>query len=116
MSERKTDDATLIHFVRQMAQSLLKVDEHAPVLSAALAEIAARLETLVEERRWVPVGERLPKEGVEVLCLIRPDVVCVGYQTRDFGQVVWNDEGVLFRPTHWQPLPPGPEPKEPNRE
>ena len=84
-----------------------KTDDNwlADMVELAAAEVAR----LREERRWVPVGERLPEEGVEVLCLIRPDVVCVGYQTRDFGQVVWNDEGVLFRPTHWQPLPPGPE-------
>ena len=106
MSEQYTDDATLIAAVRILSRTITTEDG---VIPACLAEVANRLETLVEERRWIPVGERLPKEGVEVLCLIRPDVVCVGYQTRDFGQVVWNDEGVLFRPTHWQPLPPGPE-------
>jgi hypothetical protein len=106
VSERKTDDATLIEALRILARTLTTEDG---VIPACLSEAADRLAELVEERRWVPVAERLPEEGVEVLCLIQPECACVGYQTRVFGQVVWNDEGALFRPTHWMPLPPGPE-------
>ena len=82
MSERKTDDATLIAAVRILARDIESGDGCA---NACLLEVAARLETLVEERRsittllgkvesleadnkrlreerrWVSVGERLPE-------------------------------------------------------
>ena len=59
MSERKTDDATLIAAVRILART---IQSAAGVIPACLAEVATRLEKLVEERRWIPVGERLPDD------------------------------------------------------
>ena len=65
MSERKTDDATLIAALRILARDIQNGDSCA---NAALLEVAVRLETLVEERRWIPVGERLPTvQGDDVL-------------------------------------------------
>ena len=59
MSERKTDDATLIAAVRILARTIQSDDG---VIPACLDEVATRLEKLVEERRWIPVGERLPDD------------------------------------------------------
>lgn len=60
MSERKTDDATLIAAVRILAKTI-KTDDG--VIGACLAEVANRLEALVEERRLVPVvGEVVDME------------------------------------------------------
>ena len=59
MSERKTDDATLIEALRILSRTIKDGDG---VIPACLAEAAARLETLVEERRWVPVGVSLSDE------------------------------------------------------
>jgi len=88
----------------------------ADVVRWAVAEI----ERLREERRWVPAGERLPDENVEVLVwgkgwkqagtawrqhephYVPPATIWT------FGDEI--DRG--FPPTditHWQPLPPGPE-------
>ena len=53
MSERKTDDATLIAAVRILARTIQSDDG---VIPACLDEVATRLEELVEERRWIPVG------------------------------------------------------------
>ena len=48
MSERKTDDATLIAAVRILARTIQSDDG---VIPACLAEVATRLEELVEERK-----------------------------------------------------------------
>ena len=112
MSERRTNDATLIHAVRTLARSLLKVnDDNAPVFSAALSEVATRLETLVEERRWIPVEEKLPSGNVAVLAW---------GPFNGGAEMVWRENGKwnlsfvgTYIPdstyTDWMPLPPGPE-------
>ena len=117
MSERKTDDATLIAAVRILARTIKSDDGAIP---ARLAEVATRLEELVEERRWVPVGERLPDKFRRLL-LFDPTIpnfprtnthVVIGH-FRGLDDLIFpwhcpNGRG----PTHWMPLPEGPEPKE----
>jgi hypothetical protein len=75
----------------------------------AIAEIAR----LREERRWVPVGERLPEEGVEVLwwCNSYDEDRGVFVGKRDRSLIVLGSHTRFIDPdfTHWQPLPPGPE-------
>ena len=61
MTDRRTPDATLIEAVRILARTIQTDDG---VIGACLAEVATRLAELVEERRWVPVGERLVEVGV----------------------------------------------------
>ena len=110
MSERRTDDATLIAAVRILARDIESGDSCA---NACLLEAAARLETLVEERRWVSVEERLPEEGVEVLWWCNSDDqdrgVYVGKKDRSL--IVWGSHEWFIDAdfTHWMPLPPGPE-------
>jgi len=76
------------------------------VVRWAVAEIAR----LREERRWIPVGERLPEDNVAVLCWVDG---CGA-------EMVWREKGQWFLSfawypisdstyAHWQPLPPGPE-------
>ena len=107
MSERKTDDATLIAALRIIARDIQSGDGCA---NACLLEVAARLETLVDERRWVSVSERLPPDNVAVLCWVDG---CGA-------EMVWREKGQWFLSfagypisdstyTHWMPLPPGPE-------
>jgi hypothetical protein len=69
-------------------------------VSALRAEIAR----LREERRWVPVGERLPEVGESVLGVHRGYVSEFWYTKLGF-----ETERGAFKVTHWQPLPPGPE-------
>jgi hypothetical protein len=107
VSERRSDDATLIEAVRILSRTITTDDG---VIPACLAEVAQRLEELVDERRWVPVGERLPSDNVAVLCWV----------DGSGAEMCWREKGAWYLSfagygvsdctyTHWQPLPPGPE-------
>ena len=108
MSERRTDDATLIAAVRILSRTITTEDG---VIPACLAEAAARLAEFVEERRWVPVGERLPEKYQRVIVAFTPDsrgVIEVCEAVHNFGSDFETDKG-CYECSHWQPLPPGPE-------
>ena len=113
MSDRRTPDAKLISAVRILARDIQSGDGCA---NACLLEVATRMAELVEERRWVPVGERLPDKSERVL-LFDPTIpdfprtnthVVIGYfRGLDDWISPWHcPDG--RGPTHWQPLPPGP--------
>ena len=108
MSERRTDDATLIEALRILSRTITTEDG---VIPACLAEAAARLETLVEERRWIPVGERLPPDEVWVDVASRfGDCHCLAWHD---GEGWINVEGNSFpsEVTHWRKRGPGLEAK-----
>ena len=104
MSERRTDDATFIFALRIIARTITTEDG---VISECLAEAATRLEALVEERRWIPVGERLPELLQNVLVCSSRGIHFASLDSR--GQWLDEDENPGKKITHWQPLPPGPE-------
>jgi hypothetical protein len=109
VSERRTDDTTLIQAVRILSRTIQTDDG---VIGACLAEAATRLEELVEDRRWVPVGDRLPEDLRRVMVMV-PGLY--GAQVAWLRNGKWRDgigcgdEPIGCRVTHWQPLPPGPE-------
>ena len=104
MSERRTDDATLIAAVRILSRTITTEDG---VIPACLAEAANRLEALVEERRWIPVGERLPDgdEWVDVAGLWGDSV---GWHEPS-GWRNAEDDSFPSEVTHWRKRGPGPE-------
>ena len=108
MSDRRTSDATLIAAMRILARDIKSQDGLA---NACIAEAADRMERLVEERRWVPVGERLPEEGVFVLWHTRWNHWPITDGKRDGNTVDFGGDlnAPLEDVTHWMPLPPGPE-------
>ena len=81
-------------------------------VTAEVAEIAAaEIARLREERRWVPVGERLPEKYQRVIVAFTPDsrgVVEVCEAVHNFGSDFETDKG-CYECSHWKPLPPGPE-------
>lgn len=66
--------------------------------NACILAVAALREQ--EERRWIPVTERLPDIGIEVLVYSEDDGICVDYYDgASFG---------YYGVTHWMPLPEPP--------
>jgi len=53
---------------------------------------------------WIPASERLPENGVEVLCCFEGRMYVGYYKDGD-----WQDERYWSDCTHWMPLPKKPE-------
>ncbi len=132
MSDRRTPDATLISALRILARDIQSGDGCA---NACLLETATRLAELVEERRsistllqkvesleaennrlreerrWVPVGERLPDDLRRVM-VMAPSLygaqVAWLLNGKWYDGIGYPDDAIGCRVTHWQPLPPGP--------
>lgn len=72
--------------------------------------LIAEVKRLREERRWIPVSERLPEAYEDVLCTNQTDK-WVSLGDRASGGM-WRDardsDCEIF-PTHWMPLPKSPE-------
>lgn len=89
-------------------------------IADAVEQMAAEIARLREERRWVPVGERLPEIDVPVFVWQQGcDFTAIGWREHRpyyiVPETIWTlgdelDKG--YPPekiTHWIPLPPGPE-------
>lgn len=65
------------------------------------------------ERRWIPVNERLPDRGSNVLCTWHGKYHHICYMDTSTNIADWwdgaTDEPLSQKPTHWQPLPEPPE-------
>lgn len=79
----------------------------APDCSKALrADYRALFQQLeAQVPRWVPVTERLPEDGKDVLVLIR-GIVDVGFHFAQYGWETYTMRTVGI--THWMPLPEPP--------
>ena len=92
-------------------------------LSTYCGEARAELARLQEERRWIPVSERLPKYGKPSLTIYHTKnatsqitIRCLVEDRDDKLRVIWYDiENGLWvngnNITHWMPLPEPPEEK-----
>jgi hypothetical protein len=110
VSDRRTPDAKLIEAVRILSRTIQTDDG---VIAACLAEVATRLEELVEERRWVPVGERLPADNVAVLCCGEDIGAEMVWRENEQWHLSWVGTPISDSTyTHWLPLPSRPETKE----
>jgi len=72
---------------------------------------SARIAELEAERRWIPVGERLPEDG-EVVWLWDGNNLGMGYYLVLSGCFMDRDTPLRrIKPTHWMSLPTPPEVK-----
>lgn len=80
---------------------------------AAWGLSAIAVERLREERRWIPVAERLPDEGEPVLWHGPGDTFCRAVVGKVDGRSIdWGSDlnmDIAMNYTHWQPLTPPPE-------
>ena len=67
--------------------------------------LKARIAELEAERRWIPVGERLPEERQNVLALDRTGTAYHWEYSRSLSNIF------VGYYTHWMPLPEPPEVK-----
>jgi hypothetical protein len=104
VTDRRTPDATLISALRILARDIQSGDGCA---NACLLETATRLEELVDERRWVPVGERVP-QNEELVDIAGECGELIGYYSVKRWMVV-DFNPVWGAITHWRERTPGPE-------
>ena len=64
----------------------------------------------LSQNGWIPIGERLPEDGQEVLCVWRGGMYLAEYQDGVF--MVDGETNTTVKATHWQPLPPPPQASE----
>ena len=83
---------------------------HRRHLECLVSRMAAEIERLREERRWISVEERLPKDGVLVLWCTRWDdwPMTDGMRDGKFVNIGGNMESKIKDFTHWMPLPAPP--------
>ena len=90
----RAEDYAGIHYINGVEDPYIN-----PCLLKAIDFAVAALREQ-EERRWIPVTERLPDIGIEVLVYSEDDGICVDYYGGDsFG---------YYDVTHWMPLPEPP--------
>lgn len=61
-----------------------------------------------EQTRWIPVDERLPEDGEEVLCFLESEEMAVLFRRNNWGQYEWVDGGFAtgaYDVVAWMPLP-----------
>lgn len=106
--------------LRERTSKLAQATEH-------IASLEQEIDRLRKERRWIPVGERLPDlneaNRFHATCLVacsNGNVCEMDYEINTYAkherhrQPRWKWQGriSIWEVTHWQPLPPGFETKE----
>lgn len=73
-----------------------------------LDALKVAIKTLEQEPKWIPVSERVPEDGEEVLCFLGSEEMAVLFRRNDWGQNEWVDGGFAtgsYDVVAWMPLP-----------
>jgi len=68
-------------------------------------------EMTITPQPWIPVGERLPEEDVDVLVMTNYGMHVAGIDEDGLWNASHGDSWQFPEPTHWMPLPEPPEVK-----
>lgn len=85
------------------------------VKQVEITALRAEIERLQAERRWIPVGERLPEENQQILSTDGKEFYLDCYarwEGKDNPPCFYGNRLFLWAVTHWMPLPELPEVKE----
>lgn len=113
-ADRIANQSTHVAALQQEIEKLRGQNEQLREAAALVTKESAEL----LERRWIPVTERLPENGVRVLAFnMRAKNKYIGIWTREKdpgdGNDCWFDSAgwwyAFDEITHWMPLPSGPE-------
>jgi len=85
--------------------------EDAASLLGLITGLESRIAELEEKQRWIPVGERLPEEGQQVLSTDGEEYYLDYYAKWD-GKELSFCGTLSWTVTHWMPLPSTPEVQE----
>jgi len=92
---------------RMTVEEALKILDTIPTISEQVDALEMAIQAL-EQTRWIPVSERLPEDGEEVLCFLESEEMAVLFRRNNWGQYEWVDGGFAtgsYDVIAWMPLP-----------
>jgi len=93
--------------IRKGLVEILDDASNCAMIGSATRYIEAAIVALAAQR-WIPVGERMPEDGVPVLTFTNTGDIGPVAWVNDRGRWKWHVDDELIV-THWRPLPDGPQ-------
>lgn len=105
-------EAGLVHLLTDAADAIEELRREKAKIENSGKLLAAAFDRLKKAHRWIPVEEKLPECGEEVLCWIATGYCMTGCYNPDTKLWVPDAEWATRDVTHWLPSPEPPEEKE----
>ena len=103
-------DADFADAVQQAADAIEEMQSAERKFLHIISDLESQIDQLKRERKWIPVTERLPEDGQDILAV---HIYCgeVRIVPANYDRGVWYDcvfNRVADHITHWMPLPESP--------
>ena len=107
-TQERTDTFCCDKLLHDAANAIEKLIEDRDMYAKAMTDEHNRAARLAWDHRWIPVTERLPKDGAEVLAFNRTGFAYVDYRADGKWKInsMVDEEHEIV--THWMPLPEPP--------